>query len=112
MIGAPSFSFYYTGVFMLVPFLWFIAGSEKEYKWTDIIYLLGFVAVLAPIPITYGDIHHTSVINVNLQIVGVAMLVMAVWGFIDSVIDMMDRIAPKAESKEEAKTAGKAETNA
>ena len=102
MIGAPAFSFYYTGVFMLVPFLWFIAGSEKEYKWSDIVYLLGFIAILAPIPITYGDIHHTSVINVNQQIVGVAMLVMAIWGFVDAIIDAMDRVAPKAKAEVKA----------
>lgn len=99
MIGVPAFSFYYTGVFMLVPFIWFIAGEEKDMKWTDIIYLLGFIAILAPIPITYGDIYHTSVININQQIVGVAILVMAIWGIIDAVIDTMDRVAPKAEAK-------------
>lgn len=103
MIGAPAFSFYYTGVFMLVPFLMFIAGGEKELKDTDIIYLLAFIAILAPIPITDGDIYHTSVINDNQQVVGVAMLVMALWGFIDAVIDLMDRICPKKEEKAEPK---------
>ena len=100
MIGAPSFSFYYTGIFMLVPFLMFIAGDEKEYKWTDLIYLLAFIAFLAPIPITYGDIHHTSVININTIIVGVSMLVMTLWGMADSVVDMVSRI--KAGNKAKA----------
>ena len=103
MIGAPAFSFYYTGVFMLLPFLWFIAGGEKEIKWTDIIYLLAFIAFLSPIPIHAWPINGSADINVNLEICGVAILVMTLWGLIDSVIDLVSRIRAKGASKAEAK---------
>ncbi len=99
MIGAPAFSFYYTGVFVLIPFLWFIAGSEKDLKWTDIIYLLGFIAVLAPIPLKAEEITNTAQINVNLQVVGLGILVMAVWGLIDSGMDLVSRIKEKGGEK-------------
>ena len=99
MIGAPAFSFYYTGVFMLLPFLWFIAGGEKEIKWTDIIYLLAFIAFLSPIPIHAWPINGSADINANLEICGVAILVMTLWGLIDSVIDLVSRIRAKGASK-------------
>lgn len=99
LIGVPAFAFYYNGVFMLVPFLWFIAGSEKDYKWTDIIYLLCFIAFLAPIPLRAGVIEDTSQINVNIQVCGVAILVMTLWSLIDSGIDAVSRIRKKHSAK-------------
>lgn len=105
LIGVPAFAFYYNGVFMLLPFLWFIAGSEKEYKWTDVIYLLCFTAFLSPFPLRAREILDTSQINVNLQVCGVALLVMTLWSLIDTVIDIISGIREKHISKpSEAKT--------
>jgi len=92
MIGLPSFSFYYTGVFVLIPFIWFISGVEKELKWTDIVYLIAFIAFLAPFPITIGSINTICDINLNIQICGVSILVMTLWGIVDTVIEMHSMI--------------------
>ena len=101
LIGVPAFAFYYNGVFMLIPFIWFIAGNEKDYKWTDIIYLLCFIAFLAPIPLKAEDIGTTAQINVNIQVCGVAILVMTFWGIIDSGTDLIMRIREKRRIKPE-----------
>ena len=99
LIGVPAFAFYYNGVFMLVPFLWFIAGDEKEYKWSDIIYLLCFIAFLAPIPLRAEEITDSTQINVNIQVCAVALLVMTFWGIIDSGLDIIAGIREKRIAK-------------
>ncbi|MBO4426311.1 MAG: DUF2029 domain-containing protein [Clostridiales bacterium] len=103
MIGFPSFSYTYCLVFILAPFLMFIAGKEKDLRPTDMIYMLMFIAILAPFPITIGDITTISDVNINTQVIGISILIITGWGFIDAILDtaarFRDRDKPKAEVK-------------
>lgn len=99
LIGGPAFSHIYCLTFMLVPFLMFIAGKEKEYKKTDVIYLLTFIAILAPIPITIGEVVTTDDVNLNTQIMAISMLIMTFWGYADAAVDTFVRLKAKREVK-------------
>lgn len=100
MIGVPAISFYYTGIFILLPFLMYIAGEEKEFGWRELLYFPAFVVFLSPFPIT-GELKTVSDINVNLQICSVCILYLTGWGLIDAGLDALARIrerkSPKAE---------------
>ena len=102
MIGVPAISFYYTGIFILMPFLMYIAGEEKEFGWRELLYFPAFVVFLSPFPIT-GELKTVSDINVNLQICSVCILYLTGWGLIDAGLDALARIrerkSPKAEVK-------------
>ncbi len=99
MIGVPAFSFYYTGIFVLIPFLMYIAGEEKEMSWRELLYAPAFIAFLAPFPISIGELEKLSDINVNIQICSICILFMTIWGIIDALIDLIARIKSRGEAK-------------
>ena len=99
MIGFPSFSYTYCLVFILAPFLMYIAGKEKDLKPTDLIYMLMFIAVLAPFPITIGEITTISDVNINTQIIGISLLLITGWGFIDAILDTIATLKNRSKPK-------------
>ena len=67
MIGVPSISYTYTAIFIIVPIIYFL--DYDEIKKSDILYLIGMLLVILPIPFCWtegvGDFNY-SYMNVTV----------------------------------------------
>lgn len=83
MMGIPSFSYTYVGIFMVLPVIAFLDGSETHKK-RDLVYLVGMLLVLLPLPFCWmegaGDPAYTY-LNVSTPVLveGCSILVMTVF---------------------------------
>lgn len=82
MMGIPSFSYTYVGIFMVLPVIAFLDDPETHKK-CDLVYLIGMLLVLLPLPFCWmegaGDSAYTY-LNVSTPVLveGCSILIMTV----------------------------------
>ena len=82
LIGIPSFSYIYAGIFMVIPIIAFL-DSEERRKWKDILYLVGMLLVILPLPFCWtegaGDPYYSYThVSIPVLIEGLSLLIMTI----------------------------------
>lgn len=82
LIGIPSFSYVYAGIFMVIPIIAFL-DDRKNIKKIDFLYLVGMLLVILPLPFCWtegsGEIYY-SYMNISIPVLveGTSILLMTI----------------------------------
>lgn len=88
MIGVPDISFTYTGIFLVLPLMFFLDDNKK--RKIDVIYLILFILILFPNPIAliekHSQMYYYSNLSINTTIMLSSVFIMTLLLNIDIIL--------------------------